>query len=54
MPASPGILSSQVAEVAKAVSDAPCGGMIVMSGETLAAVASMQDLGKRVRVWKLE
>ena len=30
--------------VAEAVANTPCGGQIVMSGETLASIASMQDL----------
>jgi hypothetical protein len=38
----------QVAKIAKKVSDAPCGGQIVMSGDTLAQVRSMQDLMQRV------
>jgi len=42
------VYAGEVASIAKAVSDAPCGGQIVMSGETLAEVRSMQDLSKRV------
>ncbi len=33
-----------VMRVAEAVANTPCGGQIVMSGETLASIASMQDL----------
>ena len=33
-----------VMRVAEAVSNVPCGGQIVMSGDTLASIASMQDL----------
>ena len=38
----------QVADIAKAVSDAPCGGQIIMTGETLAEISSMQDLAAMV------
>jgi hypothetical protein len=34
----------QVMRVAKSVSDTPCGGQIIMSGETLADIASIKDL----------
>ena len=35
---------SQVMRVAKAVSDTPSGGQIIMSGESLAEIASIKDL----------
>ena len=38
-----------MADTAKAVSDAPCGGQIVMSGETLGEVESLQHLQAMVR-----
>ena len=34
--------------MAKAVSDAPCGGQIVMSGDTLAAITSVDEFSNRV------
>ena len=38
----------RVAEVAKAVSDMPCGGQIIMTSETLADIESMHDLMLKV------
>jgi hypothetical protein len=34
----------RVAEVAKWVSDAPCGGQVIMTAEAMAEVESMQDM----------
>lgn len=42
------VYGGDVAAVAKAVADAPCGGQIIISGETLAEVESMQALSKAV------
>ena len=38
----------QVAEIAKAVSDTPCGGQIIITGETMAEIRSMSSLMERV------
>jgi len=42
------VYGGQVAKIAKAVSDAPSGGQIVISGDTLAEVRSVHDLMTRV------
>ena len=42
------VYGGRVLKVAKAVSDAPCGGQIIMSGDALAAVESLQALKKTV------
>jgi hypothetical protein len=39
----------QVVQIAKAVSDTPCGGQIIMSGESLAEIASLKHLMSEVR-----
>jgi len=44
------VYGGQVAKIAKAVSDAPSGGQIVISGDTLAEVRSVHDLMTRVRL----
>ena len=38
----------QVAEIAKAVSETPCGGQIIITGETMAEIRSMSSLLARV------
>jgi len=42
------VYGGEVAEIAKAVSDTPCGGQIIMTSQTLAEIVSFQDLMERV------
>lgn len=49
IPANARLLSLQVAKIAKAVSDTPCGGEIIITGETMAAIASMAELTEQAR-----
>mmetsp|Transcript_16726 Transcript_16726/g.46744 ORF Transcript_16726/g.46744 Transcript_16726/m.46744 type:complete len:1275 (-) Transcript_16726:82-3906(-) len=42
------VYEGSVAVLAKAISDTPCGGQIVMSGETLAAIHNMDELSESI------